>query len=857
TDTGRLRPFGFAERWQLAAPDPFDLFGNPDVELPAGLTGALDFVMSFGWMQVLGNDYLPYYVIVPWRPNDLGKPITLQPMYTSGNGPNFVALDSLVDTNGAVWLSDRVFGRRLRVDFGGLPARESATIRTYNQRMETVAFLLMADGSLWQSGGDGNFGTTGTLAPTDMAGLHARRTAFPEGVAGWRDIAGAFDNLLALSWEGKLFALGYNQYGQLGQGDRNPRWMLTEVPVPTGASRWLRVAFSGSHALALADDGRVYAWGANGSGQLGLGHIDSVESPTPIAWFGDLRRPEATLPAPEVDNYPPYGSLRLTADISHYLTRPMTLDVWAEDPDGEVASVEFFRDGLSLGVATNRSSVGSFRLATHVNSGGTWTFQARMTDQEGLSAWTEPLVHTYLDNQPRRTLLVMVPNKISVRRGDPTPAELILTRDSRTNLALTVPLEISGTATPGVDYDPLPASVTFPPGVLAVTLTIVTHDHTPGEPNESILIRPSPSGCAFNDYHGEGCYDSFDISTGGVYILPPPRPVISMEMTDYLAIEGEDNHGLFRFVRTVETNRPVSVRFHYRGGLDPATDLESFPETIEFAAGQTEVLLPLVPRFDFDVEGQEWLLFIISPGDCSAGEGDPGCYEVGSPAAGTIYLLDGPKSDLPVVNVLAPDPVAIEGTTNTAIIRFTRSGSSVHALDIGLQVSGTAEPGVDFSFAPATVRIEAGEVETDLVITALPDQPEERVEYVTIDLLAPPCFDELVPEGCYRLGATTQVRAFVLDPASFPPLPGAASLAGATLATTIHTKAVLFDEITRRDGEVILRIAGDPGVRFELEASDDLLGWHSLGEHTIADGHLTWREPAGTATRYFRLVPRP
>jgi hypothetical protein len=70
---------------------------------------------------------------------------------------------------------------------------------------------------------------------------------------------------------GHLWVSGWNIYGQLGTGDKTDRSSFVQIPVPQGASRWTMVAGGGSHAVAVADSDKLYVWGSNRYGQLGLG----------------------------------------------------------------------------------------------------------------------------------------------------------------------------------------------------------------------------------------------------------------------------------------------------------------------------------------------------------------------------------------------------------------------------------------------------------------------------------------------------------------------------------------------------------------------------------------------------------
>jgi alpha-tubulin suppressor-like RCC1 family protein len=80
------------------------------------------------------------------------------------------------------------------------------------------------------------------------------------------------------------FGWGRNNLGQLGNGTNTN----SNVPVAASTSGALAgktitaIAAGESHSLALASDGRVYAWGANVGGQLGTG-ITTYYNTLPVA----------------------------------------------------------------------------------------------------------------------------------------------------------------------------------------------------------------------------------------------------------------------------------------------------------------------------------------------------------------------------------------------------------------------------------------------------------------------------------------------------------------------------------------------------------------------------------------------
>ncbi|HXI18423.1 MAG TPA: hypothetical protein VNM48_18830, partial [Chloroflexota bacterium] len=91
-------------------------------------------------------------------------------------------------------------------------------------------------------------------------------------------IAAGGAHSLAVRDDGTVWAWGSNAEGQLGAGVQaffNGPILPIPVPVGGNTSREDRlngitaVAAGGAHSLALAADGSLYSWGANGSGQLG------------------------------------------------------------------------------------------------------------------------------------------------------------------------------------------------------------------------------------------------------------------------------------------------------------------------------------------------------------------------------------------------------------------------------------------------------------------------------------------------------------------------------------------------------------------------------------------------------------
>ncbi|MBI5915682.1 MAG: T9SS type A sorting domain-containing protein, partial [Bacteroidetes bacterium] len=84
---------------------------------------------------------------------------------------------------------------------------------------------------------------------------------------------------LAIKTDGTLWAWGWNDSGQLGDGT----FLDKNSPVKIGTdNNWQIVAADGKHSLAIKMDGTLWAWGLNDFGQLGDGTPLDKNSPVKI-----------------------------------------------------------------------------------------------------------------------------------------------------------------------------------------------------------------------------------------------------------------------------------------------------------------------------------------------------------------------------------------------------------------------------------------------------------------------------------------------------------------------------------------------------------------------------------------------
>jgi len=136
--------------------------------------------------------------------------------------------------------------------------------------------LLKNDGTVWAFGdnsagelGSGNYTNSSqpvqVLAPSGQSG-------FLQGIVA---IAADNNESFAVDNQGNLWAWGQNTNGQLGIGTTTNTNLPVQVPGISGA---VAVSSSQYHTLVLKSDGTVWGWGANTSGQVGNGAMTPWET---------------------------------------------------------------------------------------------------------------------------------------------------------------------------------------------------------------------------------------------------------------------------------------------------------------------------------------------------------------------------------------------------------------------------------------------------------------------------------------------------------------------------------------------------------------------------------------------------
>lgn len=140
----------------------------------------------------------------------------------------------------------------------------------------------------WGSNNNGNLGTGDTshrYSPTTVVGLSGvKKVVMNEG-----------QNTIetcALLESGSIKCWGWNGYGELGVGDTNSRYYATTVRNITTATDVVMAGSYGygTHTCALLADATVQCWGYNNYGQLGVGDTSNRSSPVAVSGLTNVKK---------------------------------------------------------------------------------------------------------------------------------------------------------------------------------------------------------------------------------------------------------------------------------------------------------------------------------------------------------------------------------------------------------------------------------------------------------------------------------------------------------------------------------------------------------------------------------------
>jgi alpha-tubulin suppressor-like RCC1 family protein len=222
------------------------------------------------------------------------------------------------------------------------------------------SLALVSTGSVYAWGDNGNgelgIGTVDTTRDTPV------KVSLPAGVTATAIAGGAFQSL-ALASNGSVYAWGYNNLGQLGDGTTTTSDIPVKVSLPSGVTA-TAIAGGYAHGLAVTSTGSILAWGWNASGQLGNGTTTNSDIPVKV-----------TLPAGVVATGVAGGSAHSLA-----VTSAGAVYAWGRNVEGELGNSTTTTSDTPVKTALPRG-------VTAADVGAGWYHSLALASTGSIYAW--------------------------------------------------------------------------------------------------------------------------------------------------------------------------------------------------------------------------------------------------------------------------------------------------------------------------------------------------------------------------------------------------------------------------------------------------------------------------------------
>jgi uncharacterized delta-60 repeat protein len=354
--------------------------------------------------------------------------------------------------------------------------------------------------------------------------------------------------------------------------------------------------------------------------------------------------------------------------------------------------------------------------------------------------------------------------------GTLTPGQFEVSRTGSTDTDLTVAYVTSGTASAGINYEPL-GLLTIPAGASSTILNVTPLDNgtADGPLTVTVTLRLTNSelravnvvtnitgtnvvvtrtnqvtfpGWELIPVNGQlTWFQTYPIK----YVLGRPEATLKIEDNDVSAAPpsvgifafddtaletGEDSAELV-VIRQGSVENDLTIYYTIEPGVQfPASVEDYIPVSgqVTIPAGDSFAFVSLIARNDLFVEGNETLSVRITP--------NPAYSALISSAE--VLLVD---DDLPIVTVNASDAIASEPSANTGRFTFIRAGDFSGNLVVNYLVTGTATSGVDFQPLAGQVTIPAGQVSANVTVIPIEDAATENSETVNVFISESPLYN--------------------------------------------------------------------------------------------------------------------
>ncbi len=440
-------------------------------------------------------------------------------------------------------------------------------------------------------------------------------------------------------------------------------------------------------------------------------------------------------PAAQTTSFDPAG--RATASLASYRTESphdttpgITIQsVDNQVPQGEPASFVITADSApSAALTVNLTSSGTAGSNDIVTPPTTATLAAGAT-QTTVEVQTRS--NNLVEQEP--TIVLSVASGTGYTVGSPSSAQTTITNTNVPALTISggttvnpggsatltvtanqaplqntqVQLDVSGSASPGTDYDPVNPILTLAAGTTSASVTVDTLNDGVIGPNKYIVVSLAPSPTSYS----VGSPGSAVIQING----STTQPTATLTSATTYLDEGEPYDVAVALNQAVST--PVTIALSYGGTAILGTDYTQPAGNIVVPAGQTSVEVQIPTVTSNLVEPDKTLTVSLAPSSS---------YLIGSPSSASVTIT---SEVLPMLSIAANTSTVAQG--GAASFTITADQAPAKNTSVNFSAQGTAQPGQNYVPLVGTALLKAGQTQVTVVLQSI----QSNVEFEPTDMI--------------------------------------------------------------------------------------------------------------------------
>jgi len=411
-------------------------------------------------------------------------------------------------------------------------------------------------------------------------------------------------------------------------------------------------------------------------------------------------------------------------------------------------------------------------------------------------------------------IVEIIASDASAAEKNQDPGQYRFTISNDPNLlhtAFNLQLQVSGSATPDVDYIALANNFTFPVNSSSANLNLLPYDDDENESDESVVVAilPDPS------------YTVGNSGSSQVTIVNRDLPRVSVVSTISPISESGTANGEFS-INLNEAAGPGGLTINYSigGSANEVEDYNTIARSVTVSESALSARVSIIPVNNNEVEADENVRLTLLEGNG---------YELSSTIIADVNIQD---DDIPLVSVISTDANAAERNQDPGEFTFSISNDPqrLNSVTIAYQLSGSATFSVDYT-AASTVTIPAGANSTLLPIYPIDDNQGAEADETVVVTLAPNAgiHDVEAPDS-----ATVVIANRVLPNAS------------------ISANVVTAEEATVSNGQFTVSL-DDVAPLGGLTVNYTVTGTAGASDYVALSGNLFF--PAGSQNEVINVTP--